>query len=463
MPSYRDLDVLVGRLKQSAIDAWMGGLSGGQWMLRPARYEMLSGSAIYFVTRPGSDGEGGGLFGCETPETLGTPPDLERAGGYEAQFAGIRATIDTIVEPWRFLPDPNEIAAVVESCKDVTVKLAGTATTSAGEAVGGGNLGGFLKSIEQTCSAMSGRTIDTFKSKFINQLGRTIEGFHAVSIVSGAAVAGQGALWKEARTTVATILDNARGKFDLVAQGYGGYWTETIKALGWVWKGVELFTGGSIPVKAASLGIQFLQSNVRDIPDVVKGFETYERGVTSLVEMLDVLNSQIRSEEQVVKDNLLNNLDGIARHKTSYDLTQFPIPPDSDVIIVNRDLTHGIARTHMPLIADELDAIATLTFGGLPGQALLRDDRIGIGERGPSSEAGRLQYLLYELLKDLAWEVRNGARNLELAVADILDHDESAARELRELEKVIEAGSPYDPWGEPTLTPRRPSRGPYPV
>ncbi len=465
MPNYNDFDGLVGRLKKSAIDAWMRGAKAGQWAILHGRYEMASGGATYFVTRPDDNGEGGGVLGCDRPQTPGAPADYHQVDRFQSEFEGVRATIDAIVGPWRFLPEPGEIAAVLENCKDVTIRLAGAATTADGQAVGGGSLGGFLKSIEQTCSAMSGHTIDTFKSKFVNQLGRTVEGFHAISIVSGAAVGGQHGLWRETRGAVAGILDNARKKFDLVAQRSGGNWKETLEAFKWVWKGVELFAGGTLPVKAVSLGIQFLQNGGPKTPELDENFDSYERVLAVLVKMLDVLNNQIKAEEQKIRNNLLDNFGGITRHKTSYDLTQFPIPPDSDVIIVDRDLTRGIARTHMPLIADELDEIANLTFGCLPGRAVLRDDRIGIGERGPSDEAGKLQFLLYELLKDLAWEVRNGARNLELAVADILDGDESSAQELRQLADLITAGSPYDPWREPepTPTPRRPSRGPAPV
>lgn len=101
---------------------------------------------------------------------------LDRDEEFQSAFAEIRAAIDKIVGPWRHLPDPRAIATVVENCRSMTIGLAGTSPAAGGEALGVGKLPGYIAVLNQSCRGVSGRTIGTFKSKLIFQLGDTIGG-----------------------------------------------------------------------------------------------------------------------------------------------------------------------------------------------------------------------------------------------------------------------------------------------
>ncbi len=271
-------------------------------------------------------------------------------------------------------------------------------------------------------------------------------------------------MWENARKRVADTLDLIRCGFDEIAASRAKFDVdELIDCVGWAVKGLELFSAGTIaPRSVAALGIEFARS-VTTSTQFETEFDSYREGIALLRTMLDTLNEQITAEEQTLDDNMRTNLRGISQHKSSFDLSQFPLPPESDTIIIDRNLVDGIARNHMPYIADELDDIARLTVACTPDGAISRSSRLGLGLTGPSDQINELSQFLCNLLKDLAWEVRNGARNLELAAADILGDDEALAQELRQMAALVAEGSPYGPWYENPVPEMRYGRGPRAV
>ena len=80
---------------------------------------------------------------------------------------------------------------------------------------------------------------------------------------------------------------------------------------------------------------------------------------------------------------------------------------------------------------------------------LQRDASIGLGQYGPSDKFHELRHLAWELLENLAWEVRTSAKSLELAVEDMEVTDSSRKDALeRHYEKIKEHGR-ADAWSNP--------------
>ena len=449
MASYGDFDTLVGALKRSAIDAWMR--DEMQFPLDGDHYELSSSGDSFKVTRPDTNGKGGGDWEASDwsfAKLFGVDRDDEFTSGMD----GVRQKIDDLVNPWRNLPDPTEVGVIVESCRQMTRRLSGAAASDGGVASGAGDLASYLKLVEQNASAMSGETIAAYKAKFLVQLGQAIGGFHAISVVRGADIAAQQALWTEARKNVANILDNARKTMDAIAEGGSLSWKETLTVVGTAAKGVGIFaTGGlSVAIEVASLGIEVLSdaagedSAEKDVPS-----GGYNDAMGGLESTLKALNTQITTEEERVNENLTTNMANIRNDKTSYDLTQPPISSSDGVIVLTRSLVDEITNSYMPAIATELEAIASIGLDCSTYSAVSRDGAIGIGQSGPSGNISELNWLLFELVKSLGEEVRLGARNLELAVASLEHYDQTTADELADIAKKVEDGSVYDPWNVP--------------
>ncbi|MBE6484603.1 MAG: hypothetical protein E7Z96_07530 [Actinomycetaceae bacterium] len=108
-----------------------------------------------------------------------------------------------------------------------------------------------------------------------------------------------------------------------------------------------------------------------------------------------------------------------------------------------------MADYHRPLsLTDGLGQAARRIPAVSMKMAVLRDGHIGIGERGPSDPFGEMRILLEELVRDLSWDVKNGAQDLKLAVQAIVDQDAAAQREWDDFGSFLDQGSGIDPWND---------------
>ena len=442
------LDVLIGELKQAAIDAWMKTETRPNWTARGDMYRVLGTANLDLaddhVSRPGLDGRGGGDF------TSGGEYRAAESAQFKAQFDSIRVTIDGLVAPWLDLPDPNTIAQVVERCRQTTRGLSGAASTDGGVATGGGELAYLAARVNQNLVAMSGTLIASYKAKFLGQLGRAIGGMHAISVVRGTDIAAQQALWAGASESFEAIVRMARDAMRQIADGDGGDWDDLLKTLAWIGKGVGIFaTGGvSTALEVGGLAIDILsetapapQSRAPEQPG------SYDEAMVALRSELARLSTRIRDEETAVEDNLRANLANINRDRSSYDLTQPAVYDSADVMVLERSLLEEIYAVYMPSIADELDTLAKDVLLTSSLSTVERDGSIGLGRFGPGTTYEELNDVLHDLIKDLAWEVRNGATNLRLAIEAIDSQDTQIAERLRDIASRVGAGSPYTPWG----------------
>ncbi|UJP40787.1 hypothetical protein [Cellulomonas palmilytica] len=442
------LDVLIGELKQAAIDAWMRTEVRPNWAARGDVYRPVGQANLDFaddqVTRPGPDGNGGGDF------TSGSEYRADESATYKVQFGSIRAAIDELVAPWLDLPNPNIIAQVVERCRQTTRALSGAASTEGGVATGGGELAHLSARVNQNLVAMSGTLIASYKAKFLGQLGSAIGGMHAISVVRGTDIAAQQALWAGASESLEDIIRMARDAMRQIADGGGGDWDDLLKTLAWIGKGVGIFaTGGvSTALEVGGLAIEIL-SETAPAPSgrAPEAPGSYSEVMFALRSELRRLAIRIRDEEQAVADNLRANLANIGRDRSSYDLTQPAVYDSEDVLVLERALLEEVYAVYMPSIADELDTLGRDLLLTSSLSAVERDASIGLGRFGPGRDFEDLNDVLHDLLKDLAWEVRNGATNLRLAIEAIDSQDAEIADRLRRIAERITAGSPYTPWG----------------
>ena len=445
MPSYNDRISLIGKLKRSAIDAWMHDIG---WSVTATHYTKITPGRTPItttVTRPGTAGVGGGHWEQHHLGTVIPHTSPSQDEGFKSHFAAVGEHIDELVKHWLDLPDPEEIGKVVESCRQAERRLSVTASSSGGEVTGAAPLVGYLKLIEQNVETMSGAAIEAYKSKFLIQLGSVISGFHAVSIVRGADVIAQQSLWEAARQDFADILNEGRKTMDMVASGATSNWEQALTVVGLAAEGLSLFLPGTAS-KVLNFGLSILKEGAPDKPPK-RLIDTYDTAIRTLRTMLDRLSDKIATEELRLKDNIVKNEVNIRNDRSSFDLTQPPPSSGDGLIVMQPERVHEITHSYMPFLADELDAVATIVRDCGTYSAVRRDDSIGMGAIGPSSQLRDLNDLHYDMVKDLSWEVRNGAKDLELVMEDFEQHEQENLRAIQKLTEEIDQGSPFTNWG----------------
>lgn len=463
MVSYKDLDTLTGKLKRSAIDAYM---KSEGWRVHEHKYEIDSRGTDSTVTRPASDGSGGGDWEATDSGDLWGLTDRDEE--FTTAFDDIRSAIDDVLKPWTWIPGPGKIETLVEDMQEVTTKLhLGDVRTEDGTVTGKSEIAGNLTLILENSTAMSGSTFATFKSKFLSQLGVAIGGQHAISVILGGALAAQQKVWDGARQTVADTVDAATRAFDAYAHDEGSVdWGVVLQVVGYAASAAIIFAGSggaAVPVSlsVAGLGLTILNDAVSD--DQTDGSEPssydYDGIWWAFKNNLAFLNLGIGIEEATLRGNLTDNLSVIRGDQGSYDLSRPSLLDVDDASALGEDkavvleppLVAEITDTYLPAVAKELraaqDKVDTATDSG----AFLRDADIGVSEYGPNPEYEEARWLLWELLGNLAWEVEVSAKHLDLAVEDIQNADGASQSALEKHTEQLGEDSSYvpDPWNDP--------------
>lgn len=452
--TYANLDSLVGELKRAAIDAYMVGQG---WDLEGDKYNMSSSSNSYDVTRPGSDGSGGGDWDWNGFFDIGNDGQDAK---WRASFDTIRDRIDEAIKPWRYLADPDALGDLAESMRLVNGRLSIGGVGADGTVTGGGTIAGDLNLAMENSDAMAGGMITAFKANFMSQLGRAIGGHHAITVILGGFLAAEEKIWRGAEESVAAIVVAARDSCKSIAEGGGVDWDVVLKVAGYAASAATIFASGGAKaaVEVAGLGLKILDestpspSSPTESPgsDYASVLSAYEKALTQL-------NTAITKEEQTLATNLLTNQKQVEAQKASYDLNRPPvidIDDDSDLgeIRVDKILALEITGTYLPNVAEQLIEAKNDLWGVSNLQALLRDESLGYGgQYGPSTEFHDLRWLLQELLGNLGVETKYAAKSLDLGIKDITEADTDATDALEKHAGEVKTlgigqGSLYDPW-----------------
>ncbi len=456
-------DDLVGPLKRAAIDAYMTSPDLGVWGIEGDRYtqDSANGGDAY-VTRPDENGEGGGDW--ETDNVVADLFGVDRDEEFKTAFDDLRSWIDEKLKRWRDIPKGDDIAPLVEAMRQAGRRLSTGAETSGGVITGGGEIAGNLSVILQDSDAMAGGMISAFKTDFLAQLGTAISGQHAIALVLGGHLAAQEKMWTGARESVVELIKESTDAFNAAAKEAEVDWKVVLKVSGYVVAGVTLFATDGVGSPAVDLGLKILDEALKEADKPTEEpAPTYDSVKTAFERDLKSLDAKITEEEEGIDGNIITNLGQIRSDRGSYDLSRPPlldVDDDSDLgkpdeIKIDPILVKEITGTCMPNVADELYAAQKEVDDVADTDVFLRDDSVGVGARGPSQRMGELRWLLWELLGNLAFEIKNSAKTLELAVEDIGQSDSSAKDALEKHADDVEdggigePGGAYDPWNVP--------------
>lgn len=453
-PTYEEFDALVGRLKRAAIDALM---ADDHFYVDGDVYRGTKLPGEWIVDRPGVDGSGGGdgTYDDTGPGATGAKGVIER----RADFDRVRSEIDALVEPWSYLPVTASLDELEDRYVALNTRLAGTAQFSESYQVSGvGIIATNLEQARANAGSFTGQSAEHFKSDFLWRIGAVGGGIWAMSVLGTAMVHLTRVLWETAQQDVANVLDQARIAMEQSVVG-----DENAKAslkiasvLVDVAQGFIPGIGGAV-LGAVGIVIDLATEASPRAVEVPLGGTTYGAVRDNLAAALKQINEKVTLQEQIVESTLLKNLDAVQalgktiRHpdggnlpatSNPFDLQVPPISSTKGITITSYGLLAGIWQECLPKVAHELEECAIDLRFIMVFRMLMRSDGIGHLPAG-FDELGRK---IDEMAQDLAWDVRQGAKDLELLVKAMQSHDEASAEKLRDFAKKMSQPGPYDPW-----------------
>lgn len=431
------LKAQVGELRRAAIDAWMREQG---YEVRGSEYHKtdgIFGTNVLTVTVPNAAGHGGGDFDSWDIRVR------DETAQFKAAFADIGAAINDTFAPWYEAPEVEGIDALVDICGAQSDALALEPSLVRGVIAGSGDLSQKLSKIAELASHMSGASITAFEESFTERLPNALAGCHAVSLARGAAVASEASLWRNARRNIGRIAAEATAVFRGIAAQTPHDETVALTVAGLAAEGLALFGRNPAAEFAAYLihASSTLAGSSTDV-DLLSG--SFDLGMSSLRTAVRRLNSAITAEEDEIARVLTQNVASIESNSATFDLTPTGIRDvDGWTISMASDEVDRITGVLMPEMADTLRTVSTEIWATSPANVLARPAQLGSGSSGPTREFGELGQVLYSLLRDLAWEVTSGAKNLELAARDFFDQEADMARSLNEAARALETENPY--------------------
>ncbi len=452
---YDDLLKMIKNLKRSAIDSYM--YWNGFEVHESYYIHTNKGSFLPYqsdtkerVTRPGTDGEHGGEWKLEG-SSLGAKPEYKDVN-FVQKFSDIRSRIDEAINPFIGLPDPNNLADPIEKCRRTCRDLSCQASAE-GAVSGGGDIADQIRLIHGNLTSMSGAAIAQFKASFLGKMATVVSGMHAVATFVGSTLAAEQKILQGARDAVLETVQKSTESFETSVHSKAGEAKIILNIASWALQGFTLFVEGGGPV-GVGLALADLGLTVAtDLVDASKEETTiagggYDSIMSGFEQALVDINDQIKAGEKTVEKNISDNLGRIRTDTSSYDLTVDPVESNEQVVIIQKDLAEEVTKVYMPQVYKDLVATGSLVQGLV--MPVRRNKAIGIGANGPISEFCELTFLLYELIKDLSFEVDNGGANLQAAINDFAQADEENKAELDKAVDdsagKLEGNHPYDPW-----------------
>ncbi|MEE9964386.1 MAG: hypothetical protein K4304_04740 [Propionicimonas sp.] len=320
--------------------------------------------------------------------------------------------------------------------------------------------------------ALTGRTGEAFRADFLERIGAVSGGMWSLSVLAATMVHTQASLWSQVRGDVVELVRQGTVAMNAVCGNSTKPLEVSLDILGLIVRIAKEFVPGlgGAALGVAGIGIDLLQDAVDQKSDPVPlGGDSYSDVMGSVTAAFNTLAGQILDQERVVDATLYKNIEWVTQEGQSlrhpapgstpqttnlWDLKVPAIASTKGVKITSFDLLEGIWRVCLPRVATELEDLAMASASCSTYEVLRRDPSIGVGVNGPSCSFSSLMWMLYEMEKDLAWDVTNGGKELELVVAAFREHDRATAKKLRDQAELLEGSSPYDPWSSPSDEPR---------
>ena len=499
-----ELETLMGPLYVAAIDAYMGGLF----------YSKVDGDRAYGPTMgDGKNPKIGG--GSEDVKVRITRPDASTGlGGGEGQTEGVhnapadafdftddfnrvRSEMNDLVKPWKSLPDPNQIATKIQDYRDGVLgnliwdgsSRADLQTVADGKgdlpsSDQSGRMKEFLSRLDGAIkgpgsnepngkSGLSGSAADAFIDKYNVKMPGVIDNLNTAGQLHRLTLMVEKKIFEDSRKKVVEAIKNATATFEMIGNKIGG--GEFKLTLQFVKAALDLVV--SFPSTMENLGFEAAYG-VIESADRSKAVHSYQQVKEEFKQALHAISWDIHIAERSVNNYLSKNLSILSQEKDrDYSNAKFQLKygnspsqdgkqaksdkgrdgspirdTDGGTLSVSEASVDDISRA-MWDIHDLVNNAGTKLGGISMSDVVRRDSSIGFGETGPSGSYDQYGQVLYELLRDLQWQIEQGIVNLKLAYNDLQHQDEDSQSKLNFVATQIQQGnSGVDPWDQQKQT-----------
>lgn len=446
---YQNLDSLIGPLKRAAIDAYMRDLKfklSGKFYEREER-DPEDGPVTRYVHCPDDKGEGGRKYNTEL-----------LSDHYVHKFSEIRNKIDSILEPWFDLPNPGTIRTEMGDVGKVLQVLQAAPSEQGGVIAGAGTLYKTIKDTEEMLNQMASATVSSFSTNFVGKLDAITQNLTLGISLWGASLAAEKGIFKEARASVVLAVEKATTAFRKVAKKESDNFDFVLKVIKVAIGAYATFVNPTLSV--LQKGVAYAQTGANGLGEiagedderrVTKNVGSYAEGIKSLEDILHLLNDNIENAELKVEENIKERLKEMPKNKEAFDIEVQTIE-DGETINQGKEVridpayVEDITQRKLPEVAEEIrKAKGKMKYVSM-SNCVSRHENIGIGPSGPSFHFDRMKWRLTSLLQELAWDVDNGNKDFELAMAYIRERGEASRKKLEAMNQKIKEGHYVDPW-----------------
>lgn len=461
---YDELDGLIGRLKQAAIDAHMVEIGwrmptsivpsgkaaanpysgSGYWKTDSVA---MSPDAYYGMERPGESGMRGGI-GRLLYQGGGDPARLD----YTSEFNGIRASIDRCVDKFLHLPDPQAAAKVANVYGSISGQLDpdhGTMMSTIG-------------AIKTNSDALSSSAAESYKSSFLNNFGSVLDGYCGLAVLLAQYMGAQAGMWAAARADVVGTVIQATDTYESLALKRPPEQSslDLVIRVAKVALGVAAIFIPEAGAAAKAMGVGLVLFN-----DVTTEEDRKSSSGATTAEIfnriykagLTAVGTQIEDVEHRVYTGSGGSMDAISSPSpTVRQNWQLPIVladlSGEQNIGWDRGNVSNICDIHMPNIVAQLNQL----IGDARGQndaivsSVLHDNAIGRGHYGPALAVQELNDMFCDLLGYFMNQVSGCAANLWDAFEVACNANEAAVARLAtssaNLEALASPNGTTDPW-----------------
>lgn len=447
---FVNIDGKITALKLAAIDAYMYYYS---WERKGDHYEPSMNNITEVpsifdildhpprVTRPsGPNGEGGGDWSCSNWDIGKRLFDGWNDKSYGEAFDQIRTRIDDAISPWKpSFPIHWSIQAQADTGWQAISEISTGSVKYKKIVDKGGTDGDFEETtspetpglveafdgVKTDCNTMKGNFADSIKLNFYDNLRGVTNNLRDAAIYWNSSLNAEAAIFKEVRKSVSKVIDDARSACEtLVNGGDSPSLLATLKLVDAVAKlatafGQEHPDPGSATSAVTQTAIATIELNASmgvDIGGDGKGTKVSDYdGVLKFVESsLKSISDKMRTAESAVESSINSKLDEMSGGgKSSYDLQFEPVTDSSEFTKVDDATLRRLSTNRLPTISGHLRTCADKIMSVSMSNVVIRNVNCGYGAYGPSGVFEEMRETLGSLLRDLAWEVENGAANIE--------------------------------------------------
>jgi len=457
-----------GRLKLAAIDAWMA--ENIYTQLDDKYVTTYSSSEQYEVSRPTESGPyyctvtSAAVWGLGYSEE---PEDTEtRIEGVQSRLQEgwdtICTSIDDSVTDWEELPEASSMDAVKTACGSIISNLGGATMDEAATVLTvGGQLASAMSRMFVESTSIAGPALNDFKIRYIDEGGlRSLRLTALAEVIQQATLAEQRVLLK-AKEDLDERLEGHVEAFTALSGRGGGDAGATLAVVGAAIAGAALFvpSGGTSAIALAGGGILVgLAEKLIPSPAAEKetiSFSDVDEGLSSLSSSLRDLSSALQREETSLRTALNETADSIRANSALFMLTPAPIYdllPASD-LYVHAARAYNLARSYIPLAAEHARGQANpmVQLGTLFAETTTRPYSVGSSMNGPGNAVIAITTMASTLLQEFAYDLDNGAHNLDLAIQDYEAFEASTATDLQAIAEQIASGATHNGTTDDTL------------